>query len=67
MAISSRVLRQMAEIFGDSAFVPIVEEDLRLFNSMDTLDSLHWSEKRQIYADYGLHSERVQLIQQVRI
>lgn len=63
IAFSSRVLRQLAETLGDSDWVPIVERDIHLFNDLNELNRLHWSEKRQQYADYGLHSERVQLVQ----
>lgn len=63
MALSSKVLRQLAEQVGDSQWVPTVEEDVRLYNNVEDMDKLHWSEQTQQYADYGLHSEHVQLIQ----
>jgi mannosyl-oligosaccharide glucosidase len=63
MALSSRVLRHLAETFGDSDWVPVVEEDMRAFNDVAQLDDLHWSEEQQRYADFGLHSSRVKLVQ----
>uniref|UniRef100_A0A914I6Y3 Mannosyl-oligosaccharide glucosidase n=1 Tax=Globodera rostochiensis TaxID=31243 RepID=A0A914I6Y3_GLORO len=65
MALSSKVLRQLAETFGDSVWVPTIEEDVRLYNDINALDKLHWSESAQQYADFGLHSDRVQLFQEV--
>ncbi|KAL3110186.1 hypothetical protein niasHT_015789 [Heterodera trifolii] len=66
MALSSKVLRQLAETFGDSPWVPIIEEDVRLYNDINVLDELHWSNSAQQYSDFGLHSENVQLSQEVR-
>ena len=63
MALSSRVLRQMAETFGDSEWVPDVELDIKMFNDLKELDRLHWSEGKQRYADFGLHSKKVELVQ----
>uniref|UniRef100_A0AC34F8W5 Mannosyl-oligosaccharide glucosidase n=1 Tax=Panagrolaimus sp. ES5 TaxID=591445 RepID=A0AC34F8W5_9BILA len=61
MALSSRVLRQIAEYASDTAFMPEIEEDMELFNSIENLNKHHWSESKQRYFDYGLHSENVAL------
>ena len=61
MALSSRVLRQIAEYASDTAFMPEIEEDMTLYNNVENLDKWHWSETKKRYFDYGLHSENVML------
>nr|CAD2197729.1 unnamed protein product [Meloidogyne enterolobii] len=62
MALSSKILRQLAEMFDDSDWVPIVEEDIKEFGDITTLDKLHWNEKRQQYSDFGLHSYKFKMV-----
>lgn len=62
MALSSRILRQLAETLGDSNWVPTVEEDIKEFGDITTLDKLHWNQKKQQYSDFGLHSYKVKMV-----
>lgn len=62
MALSSKILRQLAETLGDSDWVPTVEEDIKEFADIKTLDKLYWDEKKQQYSDFGLHSYKVKMV-----
>uniref|UniRef100_A0A915DU33 mannosyl-oligosaccharide glucosidase n=1 Tax=Ditylenchus dipsaci TaxID=166011 RepID=A0A915DU33_9BILA len=62
MAMASKILRRLSENCEDMGWIAEVEEDVRLFNDLDLLDQLHWSETKQQYCDYGLHSENVRLV-----
>ncbi|KAH7729303.1 mannosyl oligosaccharide glucosidase [Aphelenchoides avenae] len=62
MAMASKVLRRLSESVEDMQWIAEVEEDVRLYNDVDLLDKLHWSEKSQSYADFGLHSAKVDLV-----
>jgi hypothetical protein len=42
MAMASRVLRRLCENVEDMAWIATVEEDVRHFNDLSTLDKLHW-------------------------
>lgn len=68
MAVASRVIRTLSEQFSDIAFVDKFDLDVKTFNSIELLNSLHWSEKVQRYCDYGHHSTNVRLkdIQRLR-
>uniref|UniRef100_A0A7E4WC93 Mannosyl-oligosaccharide glucosidase n=1 Tax=Panagrellus redivivus TaxID=6233 RepID=A0A7E4WC93_PANRE len=62
MAMSSRVLRQIAEYASDTEFMPDIEADMTLFNDPENLDKWHWNEAKQRYFDFGSHSDTVSLI-----
>lgn len=62
MAVASRVIRYLAELSSDNAFIKEADDDQRAFNDIDTLNKYHWSSEKKRYADYGLHSKSVKLI-----
>uniref|UniRef100_A0A915DRG4 Mannosyl-oligosaccharide glucosidase n=1 Tax=Ditylenchus dipsaci TaxID=166011 RepID=A0A915DRG4_9BILA len=51
--------------FTDKKWVPEIKKDVKVFNHMEMLDELHWSEKSQQYCDYGLHSTNLTMVEQV--
>lgn len=55
MAMSSSVLTVLAQMAGDSAFVPVIQKEADMLNDLGLLDRLHWSEDAHQYCDYGLH------------
>uniref|UniRef100_A0AC34QKB8 Mannosyl-oligosaccharide glucosidase n=1 Tax=Panagrolaimus sp. JU765 TaxID=591449 RepID=A0AC34QKB8_9BILA len=59
MALSSRVVRHLAELSSDNAFMPEIEADMALYNSFENLNKHHWSEEKKAYFDYGKHSYNV--------
>lgn len=60
MALASQVLGKLyAQRNQQSSEMYLQYADLLMDNNR--LDQLHWSEKDQIYADYGLHTDAVQL------
>lgn len=61
MAVASRVLRMLSEQSDDIALTIKFESDVRIFNDVEILDSLHWSDSVQRYCDYGHHSNNVSL------
>ena len=61
MALSSRVIRHLAELTSDHAFMPEIETDMTLFNDFNNLNEKHWSEEKKAYFDYGYHSTSVVL------
>ena len=61
MALSSRVVRHLAELTSDHAFMPEIEADMTLFNDFNNLNRRHWSEEKKAYFDYGYHSTSVSL------
>ncbi|CAK5089431.1 unnamed protein product [Meloidogyne enterolobii] len=62
MAMSSSVLVDLARQFGDEEFLPAIERESETLNDVESLDKLHWSEDKQQYCDYGLHSDSVKLV-----
>uniref|UniRef100_A0A183C9X9 Mannosyl-oligosaccharide glucosidase n=1 Tax=Globodera pallida TaxID=36090 RepID=A0A183C9X9_GLOPA len=65
MAISSSVLLRLANLANDTAFIPALRTEVEQLNNAQTLDNLHWSEDRQRYYDYGLHSLSVKMINEL--
>ncbi|KAL7071462.1 hypothetical protein ACQ4LE_009343 [Meloidogyne hapla] len=65
MAMSSTVLVDLAKQFGDEEFLPAIEKESEMLNDVESLDKLHWSEAKQQYCDYGLHSDSVKLVPEV--
>ncbi|KAE9554124.1 hypothetical protein FO519_002661 [Halicephalobus sp. NKZ332] len=59
MALSSRVVRHLAELTSDHSFMPEIETDMRLFNDFENLNKRHWSDEKKAYFDYGKHSTSV--------
>ncbi|KAF7637194.1 hypothetical protein Mgra_00003367 [Meloidogyne graminicola] len=62
MAMSSTVVVDLAKLFGDEEFLPEIEKEAEMLNNIENLDELHWSEAKQQYCDYGLHSDSVKLV-----
>lgn len=44
MAMASKTLRRLSENCEDMSWIAVVEEDIRVFNDLESLDRLHWSE-----------------------
>ncbi|KAI6219307.1 putative mannosyl-oligosaccharide glucosidase [Aphelenchoides fujianensis] len=61
LAVASRVIRYLAELSSDHAFISEADEDQRSLNDFDELNRLHWSANARRYCDYGLHSTSVRL------
>ncbi|KAE9547252.1 hypothetical protein FO519_009537, partial [Halicephalobus sp. NKZ332] len=53
MAMSSTVLLNLANLANDTDWLPTITADQKLFNDLDLLDKLHWSDATQGYYDYG--------------
>ncbi|XP_064465782.1 mannosyl-oligosaccharide glucosidase-like isoform X2 [Ornithodoros turicata] len=62
MALAARILARMAEVVGESP-VDLVATARRL-SDPEELDKLHWSPVSESYCDYGLHTDRVKLVNQ---
>lgn len=62
MALASRVLARMAELVGHPSD-GLAAMAHRLSNNKE-LDELHWSPISESYCDYGLHTDRVKLVNQ---
>lgn len=65
MAVSAKMIRTLAELAEDNAFIAEADDDQRTFNDFDALNRLHWSTEAQRYCDYGLHSLNVKLVRRV--
>uniref|UniRef100_A0A915PYA3 Mannosyl-oligosaccharide glucosidase n=1 Tax=Setaria digitata TaxID=48799 RepID=A0A915PYA3_9BILA len=61
MALSARVLSKLAKLAGDSQNEAQYLADYHYLIDSDRFDKLHWSNTKQRYCDYGLHSNNVQL------
>ena len=59
MALATQVLGKISLKLGKSN-VKYLELETKL-KDFELLNKLHWDEKHKIYADYGHHSEKVQL------
>lgn len=66
MALSSRIIRHLAELTSDHDFMPYIEKDMALFNDFDNLNKRHWSDKKKSYFDFGRHSYDVELKKMVK-
>ena len=62
MAMSSSVLLDLAKLVNDTEWLSTITADQKLFNDLDLLDKLHWSDDAQGYYDYGNHSFNVILV-----
>ncbi|KAE9547251.1 hypothetical protein FO519_009536, partial [Halicephalobus sp. NKZ332] len=62
MAMSSTVLLNLANLANDTDWLPTITADQKLFNDLDLLDKLHWSDATQGYYDYGNHSYSVAIV-----
>ena len=60
--MSSSVLLDLAKIVNDTEWLPTITADQQLFNDLDLLDKLHWSDPNQGYYDYGNHSYSVAIV-----
>jgi len=60
MAFASGVMGDIARALNESAASVYDAVHARLMDN-DKLDELHWSDKMQRYADYGLHTDSVKL------
>ncbi|XP_054168574.1 mannosyl-oligosaccharide glucosidase-like [Oppia nitens] len=61
VAYSSRVMARIAKLV-DSSFAHQFEETRDYLSDNQLLDSLHWSDKHNMYCDKGFHSTQVKLI-----
>ncbi|KAI1709186.1 mannosyl-oligosaccharide glucosidase [Ditylenchus destructor] len=61
MAHSSKIMRRLAQFVQDEEWIPEIEQDMEIFNDLESLDRLHWSEDAQQYSDYGFHSFNVSM------
>ncbi|XP_056642689.1 uncharacterized protein LOC130449061 [Diorhabda sublineata] len=59
MAIASKTMARLAKILGSDGYKYEQTSAYLLNNKL--MDTLHWSEYAQIYADYGLHTDAVRL------
>ncbi|KAI1698876.1 mannosyl-oligosaccharide glucosidase [Ditylenchus destructor] len=66
MAYSSQVMSKLAKFMEDAAWMPEIEKDLQIFNDIESLDKLHWSEASQQYSDFGLHSTNMTLVKELQ-
>ena len=62
MALSAGVLVELARHAGDREFLAEIEQEAAQLSNVTQLDELHWDERVQRFADYGLHSEAVELV-----
>ena len=60
MALASRIMASLGVEIQAPVWRVYAETWERL-RDQQLLDQLHWSEERQVYADYGLHTDRIQL------
>ena len=65
MAVSAKVIRTLAELAEDNAFIAEADADQRDFGDFETLNRLHWSSSVQRYCDFGRHSLNVTLVKHV--
>nr|CDQ00641.1 Bm3361, isoform b [Brugia malayi] len=56
MALSARVLSKLAKLAGDSQNEEQYLADYNYLMDLNRFDNLHWSQAKQRYCDYGLHS-----------
>uniref|UniRef100_A0A8R1TW19 Mannosyl-oligosaccharide glucosidase n=1 Tax=Onchocerca volvulus TaxID=6282 RepID=A0A8R1TW19_ONCVO len=61
MALSARVLSKLAKLVGDSQNEARYLANYDYLMDLNLFDKLHWSEAKQRYCDYGLHSNDVKL------
>ncbi|EJW87946.1 mannosyl oligosaccharide glucosidase [Wuchereria bancrofti] len=61
MALSARVLSKLAKLAGDSQNEEQYLADYNYLMDLSRFDNLHWSQAKQRYCDYGLHSNSVKL------
>ncbi|KAL3863051.1 hypothetical protein ACJMK2_004833 [Sinanodonta woodiana] len=59
MALASKLMSDIAAIVGEDSGAYLATNKLLTDNSL--LDELHWSEKKQQYSDFGLHTDKVRL------
>lgn len=59
MALASGLIADIAESLGENADSYLATHKLLTDNGI--LDQLHWSDKKQQYSDYGLHTDKVRL------
>ncbi|CAG2160266.1 unnamed protein product [Oppiella nova] len=61
VAFASRVMARIAELV-DKSLVAQYEETAQYLSDNELMDSMHWSDKHNMYCDKGLHSTQVTLI-----
>ncbi|CAG2102761.1 unnamed protein product [Medioppia subpectinata] len=61
VAFASQVMSKIAKLV-DKSFAQRYEETAKYLSDNQLLDSLHWSDKHNMYCDKGLHSTQVKLI-----
>lgn len=59
MALASGLIADIAEALGEDHSAYTATHALLTNNGL--LDDLHWSDKKQQYSDYGLHTDKVRL------
>ncbi|KAK0416022.1 hypothetical protein QR680_012253 [Steinernema hermaphroditum] len=62
MTFASQVLARLAELSGDSAFLPKITAEAADLADLKNLDKLHWATAVNRYTDYGNHSTKVKLV-----
>jgi len=62
MALASRTLASIAEKIGDREYASLMSDMSLRLSDNGLLNQLHWSDKYNMYCDFGINSERADLV-----
>lgn len=62
MAMAARTLSKLAEMQGDTDYHGQISKEAAALSDNSLLDELHWSDKYQMYCDYGHNTEKAELV-----